>query len=273
MDILYIDLRKAFDTVPHKRLLAKLRGYGIDGNVYSWIEDFLKDRKQRVLVNGENSSWTEIDSGIPQGSVLGPVLFLIYVNDLPDVVECMTKMFADDTKLYGKVDGIEGSAEIQQSLNNVCTWMDTWQLGLNKQKCKQLHIGNNNVNKYYLTDKDRNNFEVTQVEQEKDLGIIFDSKLKFSQHINSQIAKANINLGIIFRTFNVPRQNFFCNTVQITGKIPLRIWVMCMVPNVQKRHNCIRKCPTKSNQNGRKSVKQVLFRKTNTSRTTVPRIP
>ncbi len=201
VDILYIDLRKAFDTVPHQRLLKKLKGYGIEGNIYSWIEDFLKDRKQKVVVNGEESDWTDIQSGIPQGSVLGPVLFLIYVNDLPDVVECMIKMFADDTKLYGQVNGQDGSNTIQSSLHNTCTWMDSWQLGINKAKCKHLHIGANNTNKYNLTDKDGNQFEVKQVEQEKDLGVIFDSKLKFCQHINAQIAKANRNVGIIFRSF------------------------------------------------------------------------
>ncbi len=95
-------LQKAFDTVPHKRLLLNLKWYKIQGKVIKWIEKFLENRLQRVVINGETSDWARVASGIPQGSVLGPVLFLIYINDLPDVVNNMVKLFADDTKIYDK---------------------------------------------------------------------------------------------------------------------------------------------------------------------------
>ena len=100
IDVVYLDFRKAFDSVPHQRLLEKARAHGIDGNLLKWIESFLTGRKQRVNVNGEMSSWADVHSGIPQGSVLGPILFIIFINDLPDVVECYVKIFADDTKVF-----------------------------------------------------------------------------------------------------------------------------------------------------------------------------
>jgi hypothetical protein len=84
--LIYLDFQKAFDTVPHKHIIHKLKGYGISGNLLLWIEDFLHVRKQRVVLNGQSSSWTEVVSGIPQGSVLGPILFTIYINDLPDAL-------------------------------------------------------------------------------------------------------------------------------------------------------------------------------------------
>jgi hypothetical protein len=100
VDVIYMDFMKAFDSVPHRRLLSKLKSYGIEGPIYNWIESFLTQRQQRVMVNGAASSWSEVTSGIPQGSVLGPVLFVVYINGLPDVVSCGVKLFADDTKIY-----------------------------------------------------------------------------------------------------------------------------------------------------------------------------
>ena len=101
VDIIYFDLAKGFDSVPHERLLRKIESYGIDGNFLNWIKSFLRDRKQRVVLNGFKSSWSNVVSGVPQGSVLGPLLFLLYVNDLPECIEnCKVAMFADDLKLY-----------------------------------------------------------------------------------------------------------------------------------------------------------------------------
>ena len=100
IDVIYLDFRKAFDTVPHQRLIRKLKAYGITGKLLNWISDFLSGREQRVVVNGNLSSWASILSGIPQGSVLGPILFVVFINDLPDVVRSSVKIFADDTKLF-----------------------------------------------------------------------------------------------------------------------------------------------------------------------------
>ena len=100
IDVIYLDFQKAFDKVPHRCLMTKLKAYGIQGNVLNWLEIFLSNRKQRVSVRGSYSDWTNVISGIPQGSVLGPTLFIIYVNDLPDALLSFSGLFADDTKLY-----------------------------------------------------------------------------------------------------------------------------------------------------------------------------
>ena len=104
VDMIYFDFKKAFDTVPHKRLAGKLHSYGIRGNILNWLENFLHKRKQRVILDGQTSEWTDVTSGIPQGSVLGPILFLIYINDFPDIVQSFIKLFADDTKIYKHCD-------------------------------------------------------------------------------------------------------------------------------------------------------------------------
>ena len=113
IDAIYLDFRKAFDTVPHKRLIHKLEGYGISGDVLGWILDFLNNRYQYVAVDGKKSGKTRVTSGVPQGSVLGPILFIYFINDLPSVTNNPMKIFADDTKTYNDVCNHTDQEKIQ----------------------------------------------------------------------------------------------------------------------------------------------------------------
>ena len=126
VDVLYLDFQKAFDSVPHQRLLHKLSCYGIRGKLLKWIEAFLTARRQYVVLNGQSSDWTEVSSGVPQGSVLGPLLFLVYVNDMPEVVHSSMQMFADDTKLYSMVNSPHEAVSLQADLEAMVRWSDNW---------------------------------------------------------------------------------------------------------------------------------------------------
>ena len=133
----------------HRRLLTKIRSLGIKGYVAEWITDFLSGRRQRVSVNDCFSDWASVTSGIPQWSVLGPVLFLlIFINDLPEVVDNIVRMFADDTKIYCSIPGPNSDAPItlQQDVDKLLKWTDTWQLRFNTLKCKVMHTGRKNPN-------------------------------------------------------------------------------------------------------------------------------
>ena len=144
VDAIYLDFRKAFDTVPHQRLLKKLEAYGVRGKLFNWIEAFLVSRKQSVVINGTKSSWTEVKSGIPQGSVLGPLLFVVFINDMSAGVASTCKLFADGSKLYEPVSTDEGIQAIQKDLTQLVGWSEKWQMGHNVDKCKTLHLGNHN---------------------------------------------------------------------------------------------------------------------------------
>ena len=144
LDCIYLDFSKAFDTVPHQRLLNKLHNYGIRGKVRTWIENFLENRSQSVKIGNTRSVKANVISGIPQGSILGPILFLIFINDLPEVVQSTVKLFADDTKIYSRVNSQDEHNKLQGDLDNLATWSDTWQLKFNAQKCKSMHLGRNN---------------------------------------------------------------------------------------------------------------------------------
>ncbi|KAI8480560.1 hypothetical protein Bbelb_416830 [Branchiostoma belcheri] len=197
LDVVYLDFRKAFDTVPHVRLLRKLERYGVGGNIRNWVEDFLRLRKQRVVVNGQFSSWREVKSGIPQGSVLGPILFVIYINDLPEAVASGIKIFADDSKLYKTVHDKTGEDALQQDLNTVGEWSQAWQLLFNVTKCKVLHLGRTNQkNSYSLGGQ-----TIEETVEEKDLGVTIDNQLSFHSHTAKAANKGNQVLGLIKRTF------------------------------------------------------------------------
>ena len=141
---MYFDFKKAFDSVPHQRLLLKLKSYGIEGHLVEWITAFLTDRKQRVVVNESYSCWSDVTSGIPQGSSLDPILFSLYINDLPASVHNQVLMFADDTKLFSRIHRSNSACDIsnmQRDIDSLVLWSKKWQLLFNISKCKFLHLG------------------------------------------------------------------------------------------------------------------------------------
>ena len=153
IDAIYLDFQKAFDSVPHQRLLRKVRSYCIDGKILKWIEAFLMDRQQKVIVNGTESDWARVTSGIPQGSVLGPILFIIFINDMPGETICPIKLFADDAKLFQSVQTLDDCKQIQDDLNKLHLWARKWQLNFHPKKCTVLRVGRSHPDyDYYMWD-------------------------------------------------------------------------------------------------------------------------
>ena len=140
VDVIYLDLSKAFDRVPHKRLLKKLWGYGIRGNTHLWIKDFLSNRRHRVKINGSYSESVPVTSGVPQGSVLEPILFLIYINDLPEVITVLMKLFADDAKVYRSITDVQHVNQVQSSVDKAITWTNILEMLFNLTKCKHFRV-------------------------------------------------------------------------------------------------------------------------------------
>lgn len=208
VDVIYFDFKKAFDSVPHQRLLIKLKAYGIDGPLFHWIDCFLSNRKQRVVINDTFSTWSEVLSGIPQGSVLGPVLFSLYINDLPAEMQNPVLLFADDTKIFCKVnknDGLEDIARIQQDIDRMYLWSEKWQLFFNISKCKSLHLGRLNPKHVYQM----NGQDIVQTSAEKDLGVTIDDLMKYHRHTQFVASKANRTLGLIKKSFiNISKETF-----------------------------------------------------------------
>ena len=140
-DVVVMDFAKAFDKVAHNRLLYKLSSYGVKGNTLGWIGSFLSGRSQQVVLEGKSSSSAPVLSGVQQGSVLGPVLFLIYINNLPEYVSNSTvRLFADDTLLYLTIHNSSDCIKLQEDLNNLERWELDWQMSFHPEKCEVIHI-------------------------------------------------------------------------------------------------------------------------------------
>ena len=201
VDSIYLDFAKAFDTVPHRRLMGKLESYGIEGDIYNWINAFLHNRTQEVVVNGSTSAAAPVISGIPQGTVLGPVLFVIYINDLLDNISSGGLMFADDTKIYRQITSRDDALQLQNDINKLEEWSKLWQIYFNHEKCHVLTLGKfeNTLHTQRYTVYGN---EMEHVFDEKDLGITIDSELKFEDHISRKVKIANAIVGQMRRSFS-----------------------------------------------------------------------
>ena len=199
-DAVYTDMSKAFDSISHKKLLYKLAAYGVHDNVCKWIESFLSSRRQRVLVNGCVSEWKPCTSGVPQGSVLGPLLFLIYINDLPDHIHHSSiLLYADDAKLLKYISNRLDCTLFQQNINSLSRWCSTWQIHLNIAKCVSIRFGL--VDSIHFT-SEISETPLVHAHSSKDLGVIFDGKLNFSDHCNSVANRVMAHTNVLLKCFH-----------------------------------------------------------------------
>jgi hypothetical protein len=199
-----VDFRKAFDSLPINILINKLHNIGIKGKLLSWLSEFLKDRFYRVKINNKFSNLYPIQSGVPQGSVLGPLLFLIYINDLPQVIPpgVSIKLFADDVKIYVSYKTRDERSKLNVALDNIGKWANAFGLNISQNKTFILFLGKNNSKQQY---KLFNNI-INEVESISDLGILIDNKLRFSNHYTKIIKAAYLrirNIAKILKTRSI----------------------------------------------------------------------
>ena len=198
-DVIYIDFAKAFDSVPHNLLINKLKCYGITGKLLNWMESYLNNRIQRVVINGSTSQWLPVKAGVPQGSILGPLMFLLYINDLPKVVENSSiAMYADDAKIFIESKSINDCLKLQNDIDAVSHWCKVNQMNFNVSKCKVLTVCRKE--NPYLFEYKINDVILDSVNEIKDLGIIIEDKLSWHNNVNDIISKANRVMGLIKRT-------------------------------------------------------------------------
>ena len=207
VDVIYTDFEKAYEKIEHKQLLNKMKKqFKIRGKVLKWFESFLKNRKQQVLIEGTKSNQSEVKSGSVQGSVLGPVIFLMYIADLTKEVESDTKIFVDDAKVKKKIDNENDVQKLQSDIEKMFDWQTTNKMKFNGTKFQVLRYGNNKEvkeNTDYFTD----NMEdvIKQYSSLRDLGITMSDDARFDQHIENVVRKVRMKIGWIFRTFNTRR--------------------------------------------------------------------
>ena len=201
--LVFCDQSKAFDKVWHGGLLYKLKTFGIEGSLYDWFENYLSNRRQRVTIKNGLSTWAEVRAGVPQGSILGPLLFLIHINDIVENIESNIKLFADDTSLYVIVEKNEHDSvqQLNRDLEKISTWADTWLVTFNPDKTKSMQITlkkNINASPVFF-----NNHILDMVTSHKHLGITFNSTLTWNDHIDSICCKANKKIFVMAKLKNI----------------------------------------------------------------------
>ena len=197
--LIFLDFSKAFDSVYHNMLIHKLHKLGFSGKLLLWISDYLKDRSQRVVLDGVSSEFVPVTYGVPQGSILGPLLFLLFINDMPDCAKhSILSLFADDAKFFLKIINVDDCERLQHDLNSLYEWSQVWKLNFNVIKCKVVSFTRNTkpiVFNYHL-----NGTILENVSCYNNLGVTVDKSLAFNNHISNAINKCNKVNGMIRRS-------------------------------------------------------------------------
>ena len=198
-DLIIMDFAKPFDKVPHRRLLHKLNYYGIRGSTHKWINSWLSGRAQKVVLDGQASDQVPVLSSVPQGSELGPILFLIFINDLPDNIRSSVRLFADDCVLYRNIHSIQDCFILQEDLTSLGQWEADWQMKFNVSKCHSMRVTRHQHHKQILFDYSLHNQTLENVQSAKYLGITISDNMDWSQHISEISSRATKTLGFLRR--------------------------------------------------------------------------
>ena len=198
----YIDFKRAFDAISHSKRIHKLKSYGLDGNLLLWISSFLTNRFQQVKINSHLSQLLPVLSSVPQGSVLGPLLFNLFINDSPDNFgpDVTIKLFADDLKIYSELNLTWASTNFQTHLDIIQDWSITWQINISYSKCNILHLGNHTPDSNFNL-SDNIMFPTPSM---RNLGILIEPTLKFKGHIHDIVSKAKQRSAFLFKCFITP---------------------------------------------------------------------
>ena len=203
VDVGILDMSKAFNKVPHEGLALKLHHYGIRGNVLTWLQSFLKNRSQQVVVDGYYSTPCDVISGVPQGSVLGPTLFLIYINDIAADIQSTIRLFADDCLIYRLISSPEDHYIPQEDLNRLTVWAATWQMNFNVDKCNIMQFSSARHKRPFTYTMQ--GLPLCKVDHHSYLGVVLDHKLSWEAHQNYVCNKVNRLLAFLNR--NLPTYN------------------------------------------------------------------
>ena len=227
------------DSVPHARLITKIKSYGIQGPLLSWLNSFLINRNQHVIVRGTYSKWTKVTPGVPQGTVLGPIMFLIYINDISNELFYI--------KVYGVLNNVvEDHRTLKNDSMKLEMWSANWQLNFNIEKCKVMRITKKTDHRrpsYTLTNK-----AVNVVDETKDIGINITSKLSWSLHVNQCVNKANRVLGFLKRTVAPKNYQLFSNLYKTLVHSILEYCSPVWSPYLKKDIKALEKLPRRASR-------------------------
>ena len=206
VDTFILDFEKAFDTPPHELLKSKLFSYGIGGKTLKWIDSFLCFRQQRVVVNGVKSDWAPVLSGVPQGTVLGPLLFSLYINDISSDIESEIGLFADDWVCYREIKDEKNTMKLQRDIDRLGSWARKWGMRFQPVKCNMMQLTRKRIKKIHASyTLEGTNLE--NVESIKYLGVTITSDLRWNTHVSNVCTKANRTLGFLRRNlYSCPQE-------------------------------------------------------------------